>query len=86
MKNDIYIPKYPWDRFGGKKYAALWFGIIIPQFVVIAAAFTMGMIWKIEMGFNFAKWFCGFSLVGILSYAGVNVWQKKVKNNNNNPK
>lgn len=70
------------DKFKSRKFLALIYGVIVPQYIVLLSAIGMAFAYKIEMGFNFATWFCGYSLVGILGYCGVNVWQK-IKNHKN---
>lgn len=70
------------DKFKSRKYKALIYGVIVPQYIVLLSAIIMAFVYRIEMGFNFAMWFCGYSLVGILGYCGVNVWQK-IKNHKN---
>ena len=64
------------EKCKSRKYKALIYGVIVPQYLVVLSAILMAFIFKMEMGFNFAMWFCGYSLVGILGYCGVNVWQK----------
>ena len=69
-----------YDKFRSRKWKALVWGIIIPTYLVIAGAFIYAFVHQADLGFNFAKIFCGVTLVGILGYCGVNVWQKKIEN------
>lgn len=73
------------EKCKSRKYKALIYGVIIPQYIVVVSAIVMAFAYKEEMGFKFAMWFCGYSLVGILGYCGVNVWQK-IKNHKNGVK
>jgi len=61
-----------YDKLGGRKFTALLLGIILPQWLVIVLAFYS----RIEMAFNFATFFCGATVGGILVYCGANVVQK----------
>ena len=65
------------DGFGGRKSAALWFGLIIPNFLVIGLSYYH----QTEMGFDFARAFCFVTLGGLIAYITGNVLQKKGENN-----
>lgn len=68
------------DRLGGHKFTALLLGIIIPQYGVLIGAYWIAFKKGAEMGFNFATFFCGITLAGILVYCGANVVEKFRKN------
>ena len=74
VSNIIYngdVMKSIWDKWGGRKNAGLWFGLIIPNFIVIGLAYLNNT----ELGFDFAKTFCLATLGGIIAYVAGNVAQ-----------
>ena len=64
------------EGFGGRKSTTIWFGLIIPNFIVLGLAFYF----QTEAGFAFAKTFCMVTLGGIIAYITGNVAQKKETN------
>ena len=57
--------KPPWyENLGGKRLTALLVGLVGVTYVAVIGALLL----RIEMAFDLAKYICGFTLVGLMSY------------------
>ena len=60
-----------WQRMGGRKNAALYSGLIIPNWLVIILSFIRDS----AIGYDFAIKFTGITLLGIIAFISGNVIQ-----------